>query len=349
MMRRMPTRARRLAAAVLPALAALVALATSSPVAPAGALEQGPGLRVEENQTVEQVYPPIPGQNPVPQLPEYKGITPADCKLAPYCHLIPLEVIPSPTLTESDEFFVTVELTWETERIPEGPTIPGEKEPTTNEMLVNDVDLYVWDDPIPEDNEFEESSATPDVPEVLRMYRPTKGKYQILVLNYSGPNRGYKLKVSYEPERFEAPFELLEPPFQPPVVPAAAPLPPTPPVDESGQDAPLPDRSAGPAPESPETTPSSLPAPAPAPDRFEPVTVDPDPDFADFADSDFDEALAAPAESDVLRERRARAVGPAEPASAGSLVFWLVLVPALFVIGGGCWLARRGSAVLRFR
>jgi hypothetical protein len=42
-------------------------------------------------------------------------------------------------------------------------------------------------------------------------------------------------------------------------------------------------------------------------------------------------------------------VGPVEPASAGSLLFWLVAVPLGLVVGGGVWLARKGSVVLRFK
>jgi hypothetical protein len=77
-----------------------------------------------------------------------------------------------------------------------------------------------------------------------------------------------------------------------------------------------------------------------------PVAVDPDPDFSSFSDAAFDRQLAAPA-GNVLAEKQARAVGPPKPASAGSLVFWLVGVPLLLVAAAGLWLWRKGSAVLK--
>jgi hypothetical protein len=51
----------------------------------------------------------------------------------------------------------------------------------------------------------------------------------------------------------------------------------------------------------------------------------------------------------VLRERRARALAPPEPASAPSLVFWMAVLPLALAAGGGFWLARRGSGVLRVK
>jgi hypothetical protein len=208
------------------------------------------------------------------------------------------------------------------------------------------MDLYVWDSP--QGEEAVAVSAMSQEPESLRLYRPTQGKYQIVVVNFAGPNTGYKLKVTYKPEVIVPPFESLEPDFTPPVAPVTEPAPAPPPVDLS--DVPEP-----PAPPVPAATPAepvvpvAPPPPAPAP-KLEPVPVEPDADFARFSDSDFDQALAAePPNQDVLRQRQARAVGPAEPASAGSLLFWLAAVPLALVAAGGVWLARRGSAVLRFK
>ncbi len=323
--------------------AALAVAAMSFPVGSARALPQTQGLRVEENQTVEQAYPPVPGQNPLPGLPEYRLVKPEDCATVTYCDVVPLEIVVPPTLGEADEFFVKVELSWTTNKIPEGPTlpIPGQTGPVTNETAVNDMDLYVWD--IPAAAEPVEVAASAELPEQLKLFRPTKGKYQIVVLNYLGPNQGYTLKVTYSPESIVPPFESLEPGFEA-LIPVVEPTP-APPVEPPAVEEPPVDRSAEPAP-LPE--PAALPVTAPEPPRIDltPVPVDPDPDFADFADSSFDEELAAPV-SNVLQERKARVVGPAEPASAGSLVLWLVLLPLAVLAAAGFWLARKSSAILR--
>jgi hypothetical protein len=325
---------RLLAAASL----ALVAAALAGPAGPVSALSQ-PGLRVVENQTVEQAYGPIPGQNPAPATPPPTPdlVTPDTCRQVTYCDVVPLEVVVPATLKEEDEFFVHVELTWKTSQIPATAL--------TGDIAVNDMDLYVWEDP--QGEEFLEESASNDVPEQLKMYRPVKGKYQIVVLNYSGPNTGYQLKVSYKPERIVPPFESLEPEFQMPLDPVdTAPL--TPPVDLSEfEAAPPPDFSGAPV-EPPPPAPVAAPEPVVAV-PLEPVPVEPDPDFAGFDDAEFEESLAAPAETDVLRQRQARAVGPPTPASGASLLFWLAAVPLALVAAAGVWLARRGSAVLRFK
>jgi hypothetical protein len=185
-------------------------------------------------------------------------------------------------------------------------------------------------------------SATAKLPEDTKLFRPSKGKYSIVVFNYSGPNTGYKLTVEYKPESIVPPFESLAPeftpvetpptPFEPPVDLSEDPVPP---VDTSGDDYTPPAY----APAAPVETP-------PAP--LTPVAIDPDPDFTDFADDAFDEQLAAPT-TDVLTEKQVKAVGPPKPASATTLVFWLAIVPLLLLGGGGFWLSKKGSAVLRLR
>jgi hypothetical protein len=320
---------------------ALIAAAANAPVSPVGALDQAAAaIRVEENQTVEKEFGPLAGQKPVNiPAPAPPLDTPDDCKQATYCDVIPLEVMVPPTLAPADEFFVAVELSWATENIPSTPA--------TNTMAVNDMDLYVWDNPQGEEVVAESAGGTE--PEALKMYRPTKGKYQIVVINFAGPNTGYKLKVTYKPEIIPQPFESLEPAFSFPSAPVSEPVPTTPPVDLSD----MPEPPAAPAADvtAPEpATPAATPAPPPAPaPNLDPVPVEPDADFAKFSDADFDQALAAPPAPSVLQERRARASGPAEPPSTSSLLFWLAVVPLAVVLGGGAWLARRGSAVLRLK
>jgi hypothetical protein len=330
-------RRRRLAAAALGALL-LSGVAASAPPAPVGALDQSSTLiRVGENQTVEKTFGPIPGQRPIPTppAPAPRLDTPDDCRQQPYCDVIPLEVVPPPTLRPSDEFFVTVALSWDTQ------TIPGTL--YTKPQHVNDLDLYVWTDP-QGDAPIRESS-TDQIPEQLKLFRPTKGRYSIVVMNYIGPNTGYKLTVSYVPEKIVPPFESLDPGFVPPVLTPPATEPAAPPVDLSGE----PVATPSPPPASAATEPAAATPPADAkPAPLTPAAVNPDPDFTNFNDTAFDEQLAAPP-SNVLAQKQAKAVAPPAPPSAAAVVVWLGLLPLLLVAAGGLWLSRRGSAVLKLR
>jgi hypothetical protein len=333
-----PSPVRRVAGlAVTGALLGLLALTPAMPVA---ALDQAANaIRVTENQTVSKDYGPITAAQPAPGLPSPapKLNTPDRCKQAAYCDVVPLEIVLPPTLRPADEFFVTVTLDWKTQTL---PAVSAGGHDYTKPQEVNDLDLYVWNDP-PADAPVQES-ATSSEPEQLRLFRPSKGKYSIVVFNYLGPNTGYKLTVTYKPEKIVPPFESLAPDFNPVATPA---LPSEPPVDQSATPPALPiDTSA------PVVTTTTAPAPprevtAPA---LKPVAVDPDPDFTNFSDDAFDNQLAAPS-TDVLKEKQVKAVGPPKPASAGSLLFWLAVVPLLLVAAGGIWLSRKGSAVLKMR
>lgn len=337
----MMDRARRLAGFALTGV--LLGVLALSPAMPVSALDQAANaIRVTENQKVEKEFGPIAGQNPLPGLPDPapKLNTPETCKQQSFCDVIPLEIVLPPTLTPADEFFVTVALEWKTERI-DGISAGGHD--YINPTDVNDMDLYVWDDPIGEEVQPVQQSATATNPEKVRIFRPTKGKYSIVVFNYIGPNTGYKLTVEYKPESIVPPFESLAPGFQPieetPPAPSEPPVEPEAPVempaDTSGEDF------------TPVTQPPAPPAES-APAPLTPVVIDPDPDFTNFADDAFDEQLAAPT-TDVLTEKQVKAVGPPKPASTESLVFWLAIVPLLLLAGGGIWLSKKGSAVLKVR
>jgi len=334
-----PLSLRRLAGfAVAAAMLGLLAL---TPAMPVSALDQAANtIRVTENQTVEKDYGPIGSSAPVPGLPNPapKLNTPERCQQATYCDLIPLEIVVPPTLRPSDEFFVTVTLDWKTSVLP--PVSAGGHD-YTKAQEVNDLDMYVWTNPTGETPV--QQSSTDTSPEKLRLFRPTKGKYSIVVYNYQGPNTGYRLTVSYKPEKIVPPFESLAPDFTPVATPAE---PFEPPVDLSASSPTLPIDTSPPA-----TTATTLPPPpqeAKAPAPLAPVTVDPDPDFSNFNDRAFDQQLAAPT-TDVLKQKEAKAVGPPKPASGASLVFWLAIVPLLLMAAGGIWLSRKGSAVLKVR
>lgn len=326
------------------ATVALAVFAAAGPALRVGAMEQEEGFRVTENETQEREYPPLSGQKPV-NMPEPLPAldTPEECRTANWCDVIPLEVVVPATVTDADEFFVVVELFWETQNIPSTPV--------NGTTAVNDMDLYVWNVPAGEDPPEEIAFSTGESqPEMLKVFKPMDGRYDIVVVNFTGPNTGYRVKVTYKPEKIERPFESLEPDFSFPSEPVfeVPATPSEPPVDVSGgPEVSLPASSPAPA-----ALPDFPTAPAPPAEPLlplEPVAVEADPDFAGFGDDRFDEALAAPPENDVLRQRDVRAVGPAKPPSGTSLLLWLAVVPLALAGGGGFWLARRGSAVLRFK
>ncbi|HEY0398118.1 MAG TPA: hypothetical protein VGF00_07005 [Acidimicrobiia bacterium] len=315
--------------------AVLLALLSLTPAMPVSALDQAANtIRVTENQTVEKDFPPLASAEPLPGLPSPapRLNTPDRCRQATYCDTIPLEVVLPPTLKPSDEFFVSVALEWKTQSLPATAY--------TKPQQLNDLDLYVWEDP-QTDMPIQQSS-TDAQPEQLRLFRPGKSKYSIVVFNYLGANTGYKLRVTYKPEKIVPPFESLAPDFNPVATP---PVPFVAPVDDSQPPAVLPIDTSGQA-ETPTTAPAPPPEAKPAP--LTPVVVNPDPDFTNFADDAFDQQLAAPT-SDVLTEKQVKAVGPPKPASTSSLIFWLAIVPLLLAAAGGFWLSRKGSAVLRMR
>ncbi|HVW33195.1 MAG TPA: hypothetical protein VHL53_11700 [Acidimicrobiia bacterium] len=332
--------------AALAAGAAALALVSLAPAVPVAALDQANNsIRVTENQTVEKSYGPMGSMEPLPvglPSPAPKLNSPERCRQVTYCDVVPLEIVLPPTLRPSDEFFVSVALDWKTQTLP-AVSVPGKD--VTRPADFNDLDLYVWADPAagqPADDHPAGQSATASRPEKVRLFRPTKVKYSIVVFNYQGANTGYTLRVDYRPEAIVPPFESLAPTYNPPAPPADTPLTPveepepagTPPVE-------TPAPPAGP----PTAAPASPPG-VQAASPLTPVAVEPDPDFSNFADDAFDRQLAAPS-TDVLQEKQAKAVGPPPPASTSTLVFWLAIVPLLLVAGAGFWLSRKGSAVLK--
>ena len=343
---RLPS-ARRLAAlAALAAGAACVGLLSLAPAVPVSALDQTNNtIRVTENQTVEKSYGPIASMQPLPvslPSPAPRLNTPEQCKQATYCDVVPLEVVLPATLRPSDEFFVTVSLDWKTQTQP-GLSAGGKD--LTRPTDFNDLDLYVWNAAAAgqkADDQPVGQSATATRPEKVRLYRPAKGRYSMVVLTYQGIKTCYTLRVEYRPEAIVPPFESLAPDYTPPIATPPAPFAP---VEEAEPPATLPIDTSGPV-ETPTTAPAPPPEARAAP--LTPVVVDPDPDFSNFADDAFDQQLAAPS-TDVLKEKQVKAIGPPKPASTSSLVFWLAIVPLLLVAAAGFWLSKKGSAVLRLR
>jgi hypothetical protein len=210
-----------------------------------------------------------------------------------------MRIIPPANLASTDDYFVSVEVAWD------------------NPTEQDDVDAYVWDngqidkrthpdDDIPGSfTEINSATSAADNPEVVKLFHPDLGDYNIVVINSSGPNLGYSIKAYMTIAGGDAIFELLDPT-------AAVDSPPPPPSDS----API-DFSADPIP-----TPAGPFTPV-APALGE-VAVLPDDELeSDFSASTFEEAIAPP-ERGLARFSNRRP----EPASGLAVVLSLIALPA---------------------
>ena len=305
---------RLVAAAVVAGL--FVALA---PVAGAFMRE---GIAVSREQGAEKSYPPIAGN--------YQAVaanfTPSGCgdetNTAPFqtfCDRIPLKIA-VPELDAADEFFVTIELSWD------------------NPSGQNDLDMWVWDDTQiakredPESGTYTELAAATSAdqnPEIAKLFRPELGDYNVTVMNALGPNTGYKLKVYMTVARGDEIFELLEQP--------AAPT-----VDNSGGDAPPVDYSAD-APAAGAGGVSSAPF-APPQNALDELAILPDSDLDSGFDSNFESALTAP---DPGGDTAALINERPDPVSGLTVFLWLAVVP-LTLGAGALWFLRRRRVAFQF-
>ncbi len=178
----------------------LLALLALSPAMPVSALEQSSNaIRITENQTVEKEFGPIAMPNPAPGLPAPapKLNTPETCKQATYCDVIPLEIVLPPTLQAAGRVLRhRVSCRGTTDQL---PGIKSARPSTRKPQDINDLDLYVWNDPTGR-GPVQQASATAARRRRPGCSDPSKGKYSIVVFNYGGPNTGYKVKVEYKPE-----------------------------------------------------------------------------------------------------------------------------------------------------
>lgn len=262
------------------------------------------GIKVVEGQVVEKEYPPIPGSYPVAPTVNW---TPGGCNNAAVgnvCDTVPIEIV-VPKLGPVDDFFVTIAVSW--------PDPTGE----------NDIDIYLWDDEQVKKAKgssgwTEQSrSAGSSNPEVIKQFAPTLGKYNLTVVNWVGPNLGYKVRAFITKVEFDPPFELLAPDLRPP-------------SDSSGKNdtvAPV-DYSATPPPGA---------SGGPIAPSFGEVPIEPDASL-DFGPSDFAQAIAAPPQirTGVQANRR-----PPRPVPGAVAAFWLGGVPLVLTGAAVLVLARR--------
>lgn len=300
-------RALRYAVAAMSLVAAsTAALAVTAPGAVALARET---LVVSADGEASATYPGIPGNNPSSQAVDP---TPADCgdptnasQFTVACDVVPLKIL-VPNVSDADDFIVEIDVTWE----------PADQ--VQDVGAVNDLDIYLYDNQQvakrddPESTTYTQfgrsTNATP--PEVIRIYRPELGDYNLVVNNFSGPNVSYTVKARVEIGTFESPFEALGPNSQ-----VSAP------VDSSGEETGPIDYSAD-VPTS--TGLSAPPAPLPVPVLGE-IAVLPDQDFSEFdSSSSFDDQLRPSVQA---LPAGAVSLAPPKPVPAAVLVFWFLVAP----------------------
>ena len=200
---------------LLTSVLALVVMAAAGGVASARLQE---GFTVTPDTPAEADYSAM---GPGAPSGEALANRPIDCDKAHilYCDTIPFEIVPPTNLQDDrDIFFTIVELHWD----------GGSG---------NDLDLSFWDNG--------QSTGTPEQlgasassrnPEVVRVANADLGEYNLVVVNTSGANTGYKVKARISTDPFTSPTEAVAPDPPKPEEPAAEEEPVTPPEDLSGVD-----------------------------------------------------------------------------------------------------------------
>lgn len=266
------------------------------------------------------------------------------------CDNVPL-VIEDPKLGPTEDYFVTIKVTWEPNTEVEG------------EAGANDLDVYLYDDrqirarkdsgcadpkaTVGKDGAtcFTKvgQSASAVQPETIKLFSPEPlVNYNLVVVNYTGPNISYTIEGDIKLESFDAPFEDLGPSFgnrskaaQKQDAQEKASF--VPPIDLSGDDPPTGggDRSAGTGGGAGLGDVGDILAGARGLDE---VPILPDADFGTARPSTTD-SFGAP--SALASQGATRSIAAAGPVSAALVIFWLVLVPLVLVVGGVLWIVRR--------
>ena len=301
----MTHRLRRPASLLTSLLIVATALATAA-TSPASA-DGHPLLTVRAGEVVTEEYDSIPGNFPIaPDVNPWPNECANEFRLV--CDSIPLDVELPRDLGANDVVFLTVQLDW-----------------LDAEEGTNDLDLYLWDDRQIERNAGEEDpvyteinrSTTAGGPEEIKQIFPDLGRYNLTIVNWSGPSLGYTVKAFLTVAEFEAPFELLAPEFGPPA------------EEQPEEDVVVPfDYSA--------TPPSNTGGPMTP--TFGELPVQPDASL-DFGPSDFDQAIAAPPRPFTPSSRLSQR--PPRPVPGAVAAFWFGAVPLVLVGAAVLLVARR--------
>jgi len=267
-------------------------------IAPSAAANPQDTLTVPLDRTVSRTYPAIVGDDPASD--QVQAPRPTDCATLPVCDTIPLKIEAPASLSPYDQFYVTIELSWD-----DDPTRGG---------AIDDLDLFFFTQFA--DRDPAARSVTPGQPERIRFSEPTAPDYWLTVNNTSGPNTGYKITITSVYIKGERPPELDDHGVV--ARPPAAEIPSSP----SGG------AGTAPAPAGATSSVATVPTlPTPAEGGNAPPAA---PTDAPTAATDSELAALAPtavAGAGALFRTSGSTRGPGGPVSAATLVLWLVVAP----------------------
>ena len=277
----------------------------------ASALEEEP-FTLQARGTYEADYGPIAAPDPATPTAN-GGVAPEDCKIMPSCLLVPIDIEVPEDLAPADDFYAIITMAFDA--------------PTGAE----DLDTFLYDDGQKAEEEGGPqgptqiaSSASGDNPEVIKAFDPRYGRYNLVLVNFTGAGIMVHLKAESVVSAFDKPFESLAP------APGGG--------GTVNRDNKPTTTTTRPAPSAATTTTVTVPAGVVIPDDdFEGGAFAPDESEFDLgAASDF---AAAGGEVSNLNP-------DGESPSALTLIGWMVLLPAALV-GGAFVLLKRSRRVKR--
>ena len=299
-------------------------------------------IRIENDETAKKTYP---GMLVNEAASEFAG-DPETCEKAPFCTLVPMEVIlPDSFNPDINEFVLKVVLSWDDQPLSAGG----------QEGQGNDLDMYIYhaEKDAKGATVYKEDAraAGASEPERAKIFTPTRKDYLIVVYNFLGVNRGFQLDLSYVDASIEElpDFDSDEPVAAPSFGGSSS----SDGADSSGgSESDLPtfagsDAAVRPTPR----TPSLLPS---VPDGFTgtsgplaaPISADDGSvfDLPPGTGRDLASDLAPGESQDVFKPRVAD-LNP-EDASPALLVFWLGVVPLVLAGAAAVFMLRRRPAAL---
>jgi len=333
--------------------------AVASPAA--AARLKGFSIDAREGATATVSFPvgSIPGTDPAGEF-----ILPEDCAELPTCAVIRLSVAyPEGFDRDLQEFFLDVSVSWDQGKteVDAGRRVAGQQ--VKEGVQGNDLDTWFYTKlPDPKDpKKLKDTeiarSATAKMPEKVRLFGGYND-YEIVVVNYAGVNRGFRIDATFVPAFITKAFSGEDgtlPAFQNDSTSTGAGS------FGSGDD----EFSSGPGGFLDLSTPgpaaarpggsgfSSTPAPLLAPTGvdFPAVTgasaISETESFGE-ADPEFDAALAGTQTSASSLFEEARRAGPAKPVAGALLLFWLGFVPLALAFGAAVLFIRRRPVSLSF-
>lgn len=164
----------------------------------ASALE-GEAFTLPARGTFEGDYGPIPAPDPATPTAN-GGVTPADCALMPSCMLVPIDIEVPDDLAPADDFYAIITMTFDA---PSG---------------AEDLDTFLYDDGQRAEEEGGTagptqiaSSASGDNPEVIKAFDPRYGRYNLVLVNFTGAGMMVHVKAESVVSAFDKPIESLAP------------------------------------------------------------------------------------------------------------------------------------------